>query len=156
MRRQSGFIKALAAAFVVFLATGCSADPTREDVEVARVTSPNGAIDAVLTEANPGATASFVYRIRLIPRGAAWKNDTAVVQLYGATRNASAFGVDLKWQDARTLVAEYLQARSVSLTESAAEDVSGHKASIILRDGVENPAAPPGGMAAAVTPNPTR
>lgn len=127
-----------------------------KDVEVARVTSPNAAIDAVLTEANPGATASFVYRIRLIARGADWKNDAAVVQLYGATRNASAFGVDLKWQDTQTLVAEYLQARSVSPTEPAAVDVSGHTARVVLRDGVENPAAPPGGMAAAVAPDSMR
>ena len=116
------------------------------DVEVARVASPDGAVDAVLTEYNPGATASFVYRIHVVAHGGEWEGSPVAAELYGATRNASAYGVDLDWRDASTLEARYLQARSVSAPGRALR-VDGHPVTLVLREGVVNPDAPAGGMA---------
>src|SRR5690606_9968675 len=97
--------------------TGCARPQPGADVEMARIVSPDGAVDAVLTESNPGATASFVYRIHMVAHDEAWEGSPVAAELYGATRNASAYGVDLHWRDANTLEARYLQARS---TESPA------------------------------------
>ena len=127
---------------------GCGAPPPGADVEVARIASPDGSVDAVLTEYNPGATASFVYRIHVVGHGDAWDHAAVAAELYGATRNASAYGVDLHWRDAHTLEARYLQARSIEVPKPRLE-VDGHAVAIVLRDGIENPDAPAGGMAPA-------
>jgi len=142
-------MRSTAMAWLLFTAAtlaACGAPQRGADVEVARVTSPDGAVDAVLTERNPGATASFVYRIHLVAHGDAWDDGLVAVELYGATRNASAYGVDLRWRDAGTLEASYLQARSVDVRRRSF-DVDGHAIAIALREGVENPDAPAGGMA---------
>ncbi|MDN5781543.1 MAG: hypothetical protein L0H23_05905 [Luteimonas sp.] len=131
---------------VVLALAGCGALPGGADVEVARIASPDGAVDAVLTELNPGATASFVYRIHVVAHGDVWDGSPVAAELYGATRNASAYGVDLQWRDAGTLEARYLQARSVEQPRRTLE-VDGHAITIVLREGVENPDAPAGGMA---------
>jgi hypothetical protein len=135
----------LAMALATCLA-GCGASQPGADVEVARLVSPDGAVDAVLTETNPGATASFVYRIHVVGHGDAWDNAPVAAELYGATRNASAYGVDLHWRDAGTLEARYLQARSVEQPRRTL-DVSGRAIAIVLREGVENAEASAGGMA---------
>lgn len=128
------------------LAIGCSHDAIMPDVEVARVASPDLQADAVLTEANPGATASFIYRIRIVPHGADWRSAPSAAELYGATRSAQAYGVDLHWQDANSVRADYLQGR-VMKPASAAVSVAGRAVTLQLRSGVSNPAAPAGGMA---------
>ncbi len=127
---------------------GCGASQPGADVEVARIAAPDGSVDAVLTEYNPGATASFVYRIHVVGHGDAWDNAPVAAELYGATRNASAYGVDLHWRDAGTLEARYLQARSIDVPKQRL-DIDGHAVTILLRAGVENPDAPAGGMAPA-------
>ena len=137
----------LAAALATGLA-GCGAPRRGADVEVARIASPGGAVDAVLTETNPGATASFVYRVHVVGHGDAWDNAPVAAELYGATRNASAYGVDLHWRDAGTLEARYLRARSIEVPKSKL-DIDGHAVTVVLRAGVENPDAPAGGMAPA-------
>jgi hypothetical protein len=127
---------------------GCGTSQRGADVEVARVASPDGAVDAVLTEHNPGATASFVYRIHVVAHDGAWEGSPVAAELYGATRNASAYGVDLHWRDAGTVEARYLQARSIEVPGRTL-DVDGHAVTVVLRDGIENPGAPAGGMAPA-------
>ena len=137
--------------FATALATclvGCGASQPGADVEVARIASPDGAVDAVLTEYNPGATASFVYRVHVVGHGDAWDGAPVAAELYGAIRNASAYGVDLHWRDAGTLEARYLQARSIEVSKSKL-DIDGHAVTIVLRAGVGNPDAPAGGMAPA-------
>ena len=124
----------------------CGAPPRGADVEVVRTASPDGTVDAVLTQYNPGATASFVYRIHVVAHGDTWDDSPVAAELYGATRNAGAYGVDLKWRDAGTLEARYLQARSVEQPRRTLE-VNGHAIAVVLREGVENPDAPAGGMA---------
>lgn len=130
------------------LAVGCSHDAIMPDVEVARVASPDLQADAVLTEANPGATASFIYRIRIVPHGADWRSTPSAAELYGATRNSRAYGIDLHWQDANTVRADYLQGR-VMKPAAASVAVAGRAVALRLRSGVSNPAAPAGGMAPA-------
>ena len=137
--------------FAMALATclaGCGASQSGAEVEVARIASPDRAVDAVLTETNPGATASFVYRIHVVGHGDAWDSAPVAAELYGATRNASAYGVDLHWRDAGTLEARYLQARSIEVAKPRL-DIDGHAVMVVLRAGVENPDAPAGGMAPA-------
>ncbi|MEI2453826.1 hypothetical protein [Lysobacter firmicutimachus] len=137
---------AAVAALSLALIAGCARDPAAADVEVARVASPDARADAVLTEANPGATASFVYRIRVVAHGADWRAAPALAELHGATRNASAYGVDLRWQGADTLYADYLKARLVIAHKPTAA-IAGRTVAVRLRAGVANPAAAAGGMA---------
>ncbi|WP_197076409.1 hypothetical protein [Luteimonas sp. FCS-9] len=116
------------------------------EVEVSRLTSPDGAIDAVLTEGNPGASASFVYRVHVVPKGETPSQAAYAAQLYGATRSPSAYGADLHWRAPGVLDVRYLQARSIDIPAHVVE-VNGRKVSIALQEGVENPEAPAGGMA---------
>jgi hypothetical protein len=113
--------------------------------EVARVTSPDGALDAVLIETNGGATTSFGYDIEVVPR--AGKADAAAVAtLYGATRNGQAYGANLRWVGARELSIEYLQASWTRQKETTAT-VGNEKITVVLHPGVTDNSAPPGGMA---------
>lgn len=137
---------AAAAALCFALLAGCARDPAAADVEVVRLASPDARADAVLTEANAGATASFVYRIRVVAHGADWRGVPALAELHGATRNASAYGIDLRWQGPDTVQADYLRARLV-IAQQATTDVAGRRIALQLRSGIANPAAPAGGMA---------
>ena len=129
--------------FSILLALfGCMNGPSHD--EVARVRSPDGKVDAVLIESNGGATTSFWYDVYLVSSGRKPSNDS-VAYLYGAARNANAYGVNLKWQAADTLVIEYLSARDAKQTSSVVrrgeQDIQ-----VVLRQGITDPKAPPGGM----------
>ena len=114
--------------------------------EVARATSPSGKVDAVLVERDGGATTSFGYNIYVVPKGkSVWKRDAEVAKLYGAVRNENAFGVNLKWEGANNLAAEYLSARSAEVLKESVE-VAGEQVTVMLRPGVNDPSAPAGGM----------
>lgn len=113
--------------------------------EVARVTSPDRVFDAVLIETNAGATASFGYEVFVV-RHAEPTQPPPAVTLYGATRNEQAYGANLRWQSARELAVEYLQAKTVKQTLPTVT-VGDEKLTIVLRPGVSDPSAPPGGMA---------
>jgi hypothetical protein len=111
-------------------------------VEVARVTSPDRGIDAVLVETNGGATTSFGYRVHLVPAGSA-VDDQETAFLYAAGRSDCASGVNLRWAGPDRLVVEYLDAERV--TSSAAE-IEGRQVAVELKPGVTDPQAPCGGM----------
>ena len=65
--------------------------------------------------------------------------------LYGAVRSARAYGANLRWAGPGTLTVEYLTARNV--TQDVSEVWVGNQAvRVILRSGVDDPSAPPGGM----------
>src|SRR5262245_61369365 len=74
--------------------------------EVARVTSPDGRLDAVLFELNGGATTSFAYEVAVVEKGR--KDGDRVAWLYGAVRNDSAYGANLKWAGETELAIEFL------------------------------------------------
>ena len=41
--------------------------------EIARLSSPDGRVDAVVVEVDAGAGNPFVYRLYVVPRGGAWR-----------------------------------------------------------------------------------
>lgn len=131
---------------IALLSSACGKVEPMTATEVAREISPDGRVDLVLTEHNPGATASFVYRVHLVAHGDAPSDTAAVAELYGATRSHSAYGADLRWEDDRTAVVEYLQAKSTDIMQ-ASTDIEGRRVTLLLRGGVENDQAPAGGMA---------
>jgi hypothetical protein len=110
---------------------------------VARVTSPDGKLDAILFEKNGGATTSFGYVVEVAASGK--RHGTKAAELYGAVRNANAYGVDLHWPDARTLVVECLRTEDPPKVEPSVE-VNSETVIVLLRTGIENKTAPDGGM----------
>ena len=115
--------------------------------EVARIPNPKTLCDAVLVETNGGATTSFGYLVFVLPRGKKPKRgDAAVASLYGAVRSESAYGVNLRWQAEDALTIEYLEARDADL-RNAEVNVSGHAVKIMMKAGITDSAARPGGMA---------
>jgi hypothetical protein len=112
--------------------------------EVSRVSSPDGAFDAVLLESSE-PTSSFDYNIYVVKRGATLGRSPAAAYLHEALRSSDAYGVTLKWADANNLAVEYLTAKKVTL---ALRDlhVEGRDIRITLRADVSDPSAPAGGM----------
>ena len=116
--------------------------PSRD--EVARVKSPSGNLVASLVEVNGGATTSFGYEIN-VARVHYGLVSTEVASLYGATRNASAYGVNLRWVSDKELRVEYLQAESAQ-TVAPVLRLLAPSIRVVLAPGVTDPAAPAGGM----------
>jgi hypothetical protein len=111
--------------------------------EVSRVASHDGRVEAVLVETNGGATTSFGYEVHVVEKGRLTGNQVA--WLYGAGRNANAYGVNLKWTGDNELVLEYLEAREQTLKQ-ASVNVADRTITVSLRNGVDDPNAPAGGM----------
>jgi len=111
--------------------------------EVARVTSPDGRVEAVLIETNGGATTSFGYEVHVVEKGQPTRERVAF--LYRAGRNENAYGVNLKWVDDNQVAIEYWDARQQSL-ERASVNVAGRIIKVSLRSGINDPTAPAGGM----------
>ena len=135
-KNRKPFILAVALA----LLTGCGL-VSRD--EVARVSSPDGRVEAVLIETNAGATTSFGYEVHVVPKGRS--TSAQVAWLYGAGRSKNAYGANLKWTDDHELVIEYLDAREERL-ERASVNVEGRAVKVSLRSGVNDATAPAGGM----------
>jgi hypothetical protein len=129
--------------FAAILSASCIGGWSED--EVARIACPSGGIDAVLTESNGGATTSFGYHIYLVATGRSYKKGTKVASLYGATRNESAYGVNLKWSGPEELVIWYLKARNTNVPHDQAT-VDGHQVRVVLFGGINDSNAPPGGM----------
>ncbi len=127
---------------VLLLMFALACDTVSRD-EVARQTSPDGKIDAILFETNGGATTSFGYEVELRAKNSS--RGTIVASLYGAERSASAYGVNLKWTNEHELVLEYLSSRAESLFQPQ-EKIAGRQVIVSLRRGVEDLSAPGGGM----------
>lgn len=113
--------------------------------EVARVTSPTAALDAVLIETNGGATTSFGYRVIVTRPGWHWRTGTEVASLYGAVRSESAYGANLVWQGVDALSVQYVRARHENLSLPSVS-IAGQDVATTLLSGIEDPTAPPGGM----------
>lgn len=122
---------------------GCGILAT-EDV-VARVASPKGGVEALLTETNAGATTAFGYFVYLARPGVPIEEGTPVAAFEAAIRNDRASGVNLRWEGEDTLVVEYLRADYVRVIRRSVT-VGDHSVRIRLVEGVEDPGAPPGGM----------
>lgn len=72
---------------------GCGPVISRD--EVARMSSPDGRLDAIVFETNGGATTSFGYKVEVAKKGS--RSGTEGANLYGAVRNAQAYGVNIRW-----------------------------------------------------------
>ena len=122
------------------LCVGCK--PRSSSYEVTHIASPNGNLEAVLTETNGGATSSFGYEVGIGPKGGKTEK---VATLYGAVRNAQAYGVNLSWADNSVLRVQYLRAKAVQNVVKTLS-LDGHQVEVQLQSGVEDPTAPSGGM----------
>jgi hypothetical protein len=127
---------------VIALSQSCLG-PSRD--EVTREMSPSGNVEAVLIETNGGATTSFGYQVYVVSKGGRPGTGIQVATLYGAVRNYSAYGVNLKWDGAEKLFLEYLKADSARLLQEQAT-IKGEQIHVALREGVNDPDAPAGGM----------
>lgn len=141
-RVKSPLFASLTCCVAISLTTSCMM--VSKD-EVARVSSPSGAVDAVIVETNGGAMASFGYEVFVIPTGKSTWMKQNVAFLYGAVRNEQAYGVNLRWDSSSDLAIEYLEARQEDLLTPAVS-VGGEQVRVTLRSGINDPAAPPGGM----------
>ena len=130
---------------VLILAAGMTSAGCQSKDEVARVTAPTGDVDGVVVETNGGATSSFGYDIHVLERGRAVASSSRVAFLYGAVRSESAYGVNLRWDSASTLSIEYWAAKSAELS-SPSLPVGARLVTVVLKPGVRDESAPPGGM----------
>jgi hypothetical protein len=114
--------------------------------EVARVHNRDANVDAVLVETNGGATTSFGYEVFVLPGGQKPKRSGHfVMSLYGAGRNEHAYGANLRWTSNDTLVVEYLDAQHANWLNGSL-GVNGRLINIVMKSGVNDPTASPGGM----------
>lgn len=111
--------------------------------EVARVPSPDGALQAFVVETNAGATTSFGYEVWVAGKGD--REATQVASLYGAVRNENAYGVNLKWSSDTALLIQYFDARDAEIEKSKLQ-IAGREVSVRLQDRVLDSTAPAGGM----------
>src|SRR5260370_40282786 len=73
-------------------------------VEIARVTSPNGFTDAVMTKTDCGAPCSSEYRVNIVPKGG--KAPTQQQSVFFADDLAEQ---DLEWRESHLLQNKYRQ-----------------------------------------------
>lgn len=129
---------------LLLLLGGCIATEPSHD-EVARSTSPDGTTDAIVIESNGGATTSFWYDVCLAPRGGHCTISDSLAQLYAATRSDQAYGVNVRWASDSLLRIEYLEAQQTKVLQPSAT-LGGRSVNVMLRPGVGDTSAPPGGM----------
>jgi hypothetical protein len=112
--------------------------------EVFRVASPDGKVVATLVEVNGGATTSMGYEVNLT-RSDMPSSVTRVARLYDAVRNESAYGVNLQWDSTSELSLQYLSVKTASVIVPVwrSGDSAVH---VVLRAGIKDSTAPPGGM----------
>jgi hypothetical protein len=124
---------------------GCGGIPRGE--EVARVPSPNGRMEAIVTEYNGGATTAFSYNVYVTSAGSPRSEwGRPVAKLYGAIRNENSSGVNPKWSGDGKLTVECLRARGVKLP-SPVSRVGDQTVLTNVQTGVLDTDAPPGYMA---------
>lgn len=114
-------------------------------VEVARLPSPEGDAEAVLTESSGGAEASLGHDAYLTRPGKPWQNGVHVASFYSASRNKRAAGANLRWDGPRSLAIECLRGRSIQLIQRGPA-LDGRAFSVSIRLGIVDEAAPPGPM----------
>lgn len=133
-------LRSLALLLVFAVIAGCvSAD------EVARTTSPDRSLDAIIIERNGGATTSFDYRVYIAGHKGSARSGIMVADLYGASRSDSAYGVNLRWRAGDSLWLEYQDAKD---TAEVRHDVviNGRRVAVSLIPGIVDRTAPGGGM----------
>lgn len=113
-------------------------------LEAKRITSPDGSKDAVVLEGGIDATSPYNYTVCIVAVGKSCDKAHTVAEVYGATRSAGAYGIDVEWQSSKCLEVRYLHAnRSVLLHPS---DWVSSAVVVTLKEGIENSQAPAGSM----------
>jgi hypothetical protein len=112
-------------------------------VVVTQVDSPDGSLVASVTETNGGATTDFGYEVD-IARNWPLRWSHSVAGFYGAGRSDCAYGVNVRWIGNNTLLISYKDARSADADKAAY--LLGRTVRVITKAGVNDPAAPCGGM----------
>jgi hypothetical protein len=103
MRRLAGLL-------LLAAALGACGGPRRisgTTEELARVTSPDSVVDAVLTRTNSHATAPYVYRVYVVARGKPTPRELD----WEVLRADHVEGVSLAWPRVRRLEIRYARAR---------------------------------------------
>lgn len=148
-----GQIKFAIAVAVVVLLSACGL-PIEQ--EMARVTSPDGEIDAVVIRTNYGATTNYNFLVYLVPNGRVvaerrgWRaiKSARVATIPAALRESSltsdryaeAWGVNVRWQAMDHVVIEYSRAdRYDPVRSKPTLLVAGRTVHIELLSGVEFP-----------------
>ncbi len=90
-------------------------NPTKSDIlsfkEIKRISSPDLRVEAVLVEANGGATVSTINKIYLLEKGAKIDLNTEPVFL-----SDHQIGVDIAWKENKNLFINYEKARIFKFT----------------------------------------
>jgi hypothetical protein len=141
--KRHGHLMKILVALLLSLLGGCVAGEPSHDV-VARSFSPDGAIDAVLVESNGGATTSFWYDVCLARHGGTCTVAESIATIYGATRSDQAYGVNVHWVNDSLLEVRYLDAVRTKVADT--HSMGDRMVKIVLRPGVRDDLAPPGGM----------
>jgi len=114
--------------------------------QVDGVASPDGAIEATVTEVNRGVTAGLGYRVDVEERGLRiFNRRRRAADLYNALRSDSAYGVNVVWKDARTLSVQYWRAAQATVARTVSLP-DGRSVSVVLDSGVVDPHARAGAM----------
>jgi hypothetical protein len=116
--------------------------------QVARVTSPDGQVDAVVFEQDCGAICDVVDEVWVVPRGR--RHGDKVAWFDDAVRSERAWGVvgwgvNVTWDSANHLVIEYLSAGQAKLLMQKTV-IAGQDVQISMRSGISDPLAPAGEM----------
>lgn len=95
------------------------------EVETHRMVSPNGKIDAVIIEADGGATTSVIQRLYILKRGDQ-PSGKPVAFIDGAVinnkeTNSTKYGVMIKWKSPNELLVQYSDARNSGMDHSTIE-----------------------------------
>src|SRR5262245_8540960 len=125
--------RVLACLIVPIVISGCV---TRD--EVARVSSPDGQVDAILIEENGGAMTDFGYYVEVGRAGA--RGGKRVAYLYGAVRSSNAYGVNMKWNGNDELRLEYMKATEQKQWTPTLH-IAGRDLTISLKSGVVDSSA---------------
>ena len=121
----------------------CMGKEKASSYQVAHISSPNGSLEAVLTETNGGATTSFGYEVSVGLKGS--KSQKRVASLYGAVRSDYAYGVNVSWANDHVLQVQYLRAKAVQNVAKSI-DINGQQVGVEFQADIEDPSAPSGGM----------
>jgi hypothetical protein len=91
---------------------GCGSSPFEVSYrEISRLSSPDQFVDALIVEANGGATTPFIYDIYVVPKGKSFQKDSCGNCLFSADHIDS---LTVNWKSNRFLEIQYKQARIFS------------------------------------------
>jgi hypothetical protein len=132
---MSAFQRVAILSVCVVAMSSCAGD----EIEKERLTSPDGKVDAIVTESDCGAPCSFVYEVSLAPTRS--HSGKRVAYLDAATHGKGEWGVTLRWLDSTTLSVEYVKADSANL-EKETLTVAGDTINTVLQKQLVNPDQP--------------